>query len=55
MRLYSTIELAMKAGRAELAWRFANVLAEIDKQIKQKWKQVDSATLQSGETDGDAS
>ena len=58
MRLYSTIELAMKAGRAELAWRFANVLAEIDKQIEesaQKWKQADSATLQSGETDGDVS
>jgi hypothetical protein len=53
MRLYSTVELAMKAGRSQLAWRFANVLAEIDKQIEessQKWKQSDSATLQSGKT-----
>lgn len=58
MRLYSTIELAMKAGRAELAWRFANVLAGIDKQIEesaQKWKQADSATLQTVESNDDAS
>lgn len=35
IRLYSTVELAMKACRAAISWRYAKALAEMDRQIRE--------------------